>query len=162
MDSTPLTDQSTDPPTPNQQTESDGNCLCHAAALGTWGVHDRKLLLRHAVRSLLVDGRQRAVRLLRRAWERELGRHGVKLAKEDLDLEWATLARQAEETAPAGGGAMDGGNGGYAYLEAAHVYALAHVLRRPIVVLATDWVNAQGKTLARAEEIAGACCAWRA
>ncbi len=119
-------------------------------------MHDRKLLLRAAVRSFLLDTSQAAVRGLRAAWERELGRHGVTLEREDLDLEWATLARQAAEVGDEGAGAMDGGNGGFAYLEAAHVYALSHVLRRPIVVFATDWVNAQGKTLAKADEIAGA------
>lgn len=159
-----LTQPQPSPPPPlPPQTESDGNCLCHAASLGAWGVHDRQLLLRHAVRSFLADETQRAVQLLRRAWEGELGRHGVALEREDLDLEWATLAKQAGETANSpGAGAMDGGTG-FAYLEAAHVYALAHVLRRPVVVFATDWVNARGRTLAKADEIAGAwawACVW--
>jgi hypothetical protein len=44
----------------------------------------------------------------------------------------------------------------YAYLEAAHVWILAHVLRRPVVVFADDWVDSRGRLIAAAEEIAGA------
>lgn len=129
-----------------QQTESDGNCLCHAASLGTWGVHDRHRLLRQAVRSFFVDERQRAVRLLRRAWEGELlhKRQGKgALSKEELDGEWAALARRAEE------GEME--------MEAGvHVFALAHVLRRPIVVFAAAAAEGQQGVEAEAGEgIAG-------
>jgi hypothetical protein len=38
-----------------RQTESDGNCLNHACSLAMFGVHDRRLILRRAVRSFLVD-----------------------------------------------------------------------------------------------------------
>lgn len=81
------------------RTESDGNCLNHAASLAIWGIHDRRLVIRNAVRSFLssssstshggsTGGGGRMVRLIRRAWEHELGKHGVKLEKEALDAEW--------------------------------------------------------------------------
>jgi len=182
------------------RTESDGNCLAHAASLGCWGVHDRKLLLRNAVRSFLVEGAKkgpgqakvsggkRLLRLIRKSWEEELGKHGVLLEKETLDAEWAGLAKQAENRMMTNGlAATTGSNndkkeqqqqpqapqspsspqqqqqppqekmkdGSFAYLEAAHIYILAHVLRRPLIVFATDWVDAKGRQLASGEEIAG-------
>jgi len=163
------------------RTESDGNCLAHAAALGCWGVHDRKLLLRSAIRSFLINdpaskegrvhpvmargtGGKRLVRLIRKSWEEELGKYGVQLEKGALDSEWAVLAKQAENSTMENGLTSAGGlcqgrdlkdHDSFAYLEAAHIYVLAHVLRRPIIVLATDWVDAKGRQLALAEEIAG-------
>jgi hypothetical protein len=43
----------------------------------------------------------------------------------------------------------------FRFLEPAHIFALAHVLRRPILVLATDWTDSSGRKLADKEEIAG-------
>ncbi len=152
------------------RTESDGNCLTHAAAVGSWGIHDRKLLLRNAVRSFLLDATsgedevansgKKVVRLIRKAWEEELGKHGVVLEKEALDFEWAELARQAENTTLVDGLTVQGAKpkhkgGCFAYMEACHIYILAHVLRRPLILFATDWVDHTGRQLASADEIAG-------
>jgi hypothetical protein len=81
--------------------------------------------------------------------ERELCKH-VRLDREALDLEWRELQRQVSLTYH-----QAEHKSGYSYLEAAHVFILAHVLRRPVIVLATDWVDAQGRQLAAGEEIAG-------
>jgi OTU domain-containing protein 7 len=77
------------------RTEGDGNCLSHAANLAVFGLHDRRLMLRAAVRSFLVEeggGQTRLVKAMRRAWERELMRHGVELGEALLDLEWEVSA----------------------------------------------------------------------
>ena len=54
------------------QTEEDVNSLFHAASLGFWGVHDRTLLLREAVRHTLND--PKAQFLIYERWSAEVAR----------------------------------------------------------------------------------------
>ena len=40
-------------------TIGDGNCLLHAASLGIWGFHDRKLTMREHLHNMLAEGEYR-------------------------------------------------------------------------------------------------------
>lgn len=139
-------------------TTGDGNCLLHAASLAMWGFHDRKLTLRTALHNILSNGECRDA--LWRRWRF----HQTKLNKQAAfvytDYEWAkewdeivAMAspeprNQSDEPQATRrrsfvldstlSVANTGGkkNVTYESLEEIHILALAHVLRRPIIVVA--------------------------
>uniref|UniRef100_A0A8C4NI94 ubiquitinyl hydrolase 1 n=1 Tax=Eptatretus burgeri TaxID=7764 RepID=A0A8C4NI94_EPTBU len=115
------------------RTPGDGNCLLHALSLALWGVDDRDLTLRKALHDVL---RQRQVPAdLFCRWQRERNLAdvgtGLKYAPQDWEAEWSrvVLAARPCETP---------GNEGLRYecLEELHIFVMANVLRRPIVILA--------------------------
>jgi hypothetical protein len=112
------------------QTRPDGhNCLLNAASLGLWGVQDRDLLLRCAVCDTMnhpsSGGR------IRQRWEAEsmhaARQEGWEQTQEGLDKEWKEELNRIK--------APD------VSLSPVHVFALAQVLRRPIVVYAPPFVK---------------------
>ncbi|KAG8187485.1 hypothetical protein JTE90_009551 [Oedothorax gibbosus] len=137
-------------------TTGDGNCLLHAASLGMWGFHDRLLTLRKALHSLLSNSTFTEAFYRRWRWQVSLQNKeaGLVYCEEEWKKEWQTLLKMAsteprllpchkknycenstkgpllavpEESAPPDV---------YESLEEFHVLALAHVLRRPIIVIA--------------------------
>ncbi|EPQ10669.1 OTU domain-containing protein 7A [Myotis brandtii] len=86
-------------------TTGDGNCLLHAASLGMWGFHDRDLVLRKALYTMMRTGA-----------EREALKRSVDNAEDPV----------------------------YESLEEFHVFVLAHILRRPIVVVADTMLRDSG------------------
>lgn len=135
-------------------TTGDGNCLLHAASLGMWGVHDRQLSLRETLYELLTNG-ARKKEAIRRRWkwvEHHLNQSNdlaLTLSEAEWQLEWdvvlglsSPLPRKQEDN---GSNSTDQI---YESLEAIHVFALAHVLKRPIVVVSdTILRNAKGEEL---------------
>ena len=112
------------------RTRPDGhNCLLNAASLGLWGVQDRDLLLRCAVCDTM--NHPKSGGRIRQRWEAEsirVSRHeGWEPTQEDLDKEWK------EE--------LDRIKAPDVSLSPVHVFALAQVLRRPIVVYAPPFVK---------------------
>lgn len=134
-------------------TTGDGNCLLHAASLGMWGVHDRQLSLRETLYELLTNGARKEA--IRRRWkwvEHHLNQSNdlaLTLSEAEWELEWdvvlglsSPLPRKQEDN---GSNSTDQI---YESLEAIHVFALAHVLKRPIVVVSdTILRNAKGEEL---------------
>ncbi|CAI2308205.1 unnamed protein product [Caenorhabditis sp. 36 PRJEB53466] len=134
-------------------TTGDGNCLLHAASLGMWGVHDRQLSLRETLYELLTNGVRKEA--IRRRWkwvEHHYNQsNGLALTLSDVEwqLEWdvvlglsSPLPRKQEDN---GSNSTDQI---YESLEQIHVFALAHVLKRPIVVVSdTILRNAKGEEL---------------
>ncbi|CAO4359821.1 unnamed protein product [Caenorhabditis nigoni] len=134
-------------------TTGDGNCLLHAASLGMWGVHDRQLSLRETLYELLTNGARREA--IRRRWkwvEHHLNQSNdlaLTLSENEWQLEWnvvlglsSPLPRKQDDN---GSNSTDQI---YESLEAIHVFALAHVLKRPIVVVSdTILRNAKGEEL---------------
>ncbi|KAB7495920.1 OTU domain-containing protein 7B [Armadillidium nasatum] len=143
-------------------TSGDGNCLLHAASLGMWGFHDRLLTLRKALHEFLT--RSRYSQPLWRRWRWQLASQnketGLVLSQNEWEEEWESVLRLAS-SAPRGGtqpqenttgsapnlsntsnslsqGKLNSEISGPVYesLEEIHVLALAHVLRRPIIVVA--------------------------
>lgn len=134
-------------------TTGDGNCLLHAASLGMWGFHDRLLTLRKALHSVLTTSRFSLSFYRRWRWQTSQQNEaaGLVLCEEEWASEWETLLRMAStqpRVRPAAGTdrEMSGGKKAvpedddqphvYESLEELHILALAHVLRRPIIVVA--------------------------
>lgn len=118
-------------------TSGDGNCLPHAASLAAWGFHDRLLALRSRVCALLAgDGGLGLADALQRRWRwaesAQLARAGLRPSTEEWRAEWrAAVAAASPEPRAAGATAP-----AYHGLDELHVLALAHVMRRPIIVFA--------------------------
>lgn len=140
-------------------TTGDGNCLLHAASLGMWGFHDRKLTLRTALHNLLSHGEYRdalwrrwrfqQTKLNKQAgfvysdyeWAREWDEIVVMASTEprhqSSDASQAATRRRSFVVDPRGQESAAGkSNVTYESLEEIHISALAHVLRRAIIVVA--------------------------
>lgn len=144
-------------------TTGDGNCLLHAASLGMWGFHDRLLTLRKALHATLTKGPYRHALWRRWRWQQTLQNQeaGLVYSEEEWQMEWNSLLRLSSTEPRSGPGrrlishcdssvlktardtvkdsqtnSSSGGHDIYESLEEAHVLALAHVLRRPIIVVA--------------------------
>ncbi|XP_059479805.1 OTU domain-containing protein 7B-like isoform X1 [Neocloeon triangulifer] len=135
-------------------TSGDGNCLLHAASLGMWGFHDRLLTLRKALYNFLTNSDCQAALWRRWRWQQTQLNQQAGLVYSELEWqkEWDSIVNMAS-TAPRKGTttrrrsmAFDSAfgkqsddcseNAVYESLEEVHVLALAHVLRRPIIVIA--------------------------
>ena len=128
------------------RTDGDGNCLLHAAALAAWGVHDRDLALPCAA-GLLGPLRDQVASLLRSSGFVDLLL--PRLAAEEA-REQAAVAAVMPEAAVSEARSVEALRSDVAlaarlaaqpaaFLDKLHVFALAHVLRRPLVVYADEW-----------------------
>ncbi|KAG1665575.1 OTU domain-containing protein 7B [Nymphon striatum] len=134
-------------------TSGDGNCLLHAASLGMWGFHDRLLTLRKALHATLTNGPFREAFWRRWRWQQTLQNKQAEFVYSEIEWkkEWENILRlssseprnmsrtkwildvvQEEENE----------HNVYESLEEIHVLALAHVLRRPIIVVADTMLKA--------------------
>jgi OTU domain-containing protein 7 len=154
-------------------TSGDGNCLLHAASLGIWGVHDRWLNLRQDVYHTLsssVPEKTLKRRWLWYEWQKNL-QEGLLLNADEWESEWKGVLNMADakprsprqplSTVPEGSMIKDTETSipltrtksnswqpHYESLEEIHICSLAHVLRRPIIVVADNWVyDFQGKPM---------------
>ncbi|XP_032478948.1 OTU domain-containing protein 7A [Phocoena sinus] len=128
-------------------TTGDGNCLLHAASLGMWGFHDRDLVLRKALYTMMRTGAEREA--LKRRWRWQQTQQNK---EEEWEREWTELLKLASSE-PRTHISKHGGSGGgmdnaedpvYESLEEFHVFVLAHILRRPIVVVADTMLRDSG------------------
>jgi hypothetical protein len=141
-------------------TTGDGNCLLHAASLGTWGVHDRQLHLRNLLYNVLKNGSRRHAFWRRWRWSETKSnlQSGLVLSEEEWSKEWNDVLQMAAPTPRTSQVSESSGEGGvtkshsneqiYESLETIHVFALAHILKRPIIVVSdTVLRNANGEEL---------------
>ncbi|EPB69324.1 OTU-like cysteine protease [Ancylostoma ceylanicum] len=134
-------------------TTGDGNCLLHAASLGMWGLHDRQLTLREALYEMLKRGSRRSALWRRWKWAEHHANQASGLSLTLSDEEWmqewngivalaSPVPRRTDDSS------SDSTDQIYESLEAIHVFALAHVLKRPIIVVSdTVLRNAKGEEL---------------
>lgn len=136
-------------------TSGDGNCLLHAASLAMYGFHDRKLTLRTRLYSILSSGKYRDA--LWRRWrfhQTQLNKQaGFVYSENEWSREWEEIVAlaspeprhslaQAKGVSRRRSVAMDRNSDSiddtatYESLEEIHIFALAHVLRRTIIVVA--------------------------
>lgn len=162
-------------------TTGDGNCLLHAASLGIWGFHDRRLTLRKALCQTLTESSVKDA--FQRRWryhQSQINKQsGLIYSEEEWTIEWNSLLKLASpqprsngtsESASSrvaeGGGLCSANNGSgsdlntttdsssssevfYESLEELHVFVLAHVLCRPIIIVAdTILKDANGEAMA--------------
>ncbi|XP_060709581.1 OTU domain-containing protein 7A [Hemiscyllium ocellatum] len=135
-------------------TTGDGNCLLHAASLGMWGFHDRDLILRKALYTMMKSSTERDA--LKRRWRWQLTQQnkesGLVYTEEEWEREWNELLKLASSEPRTHYSKNTGSSGGvdnsedpvYESLEEFHVFVLAHVLRRPIVVVADTMLRDSG------------------
>ena len=112
-------------------TMGDGNCLLHAASLAMWGFQDRNLVLRRAVAHAVNDEIGNNTLYQRWKHSREVENqqeYGLKLEPHQWDQEWQIMRQQTTATAVSGQT--------LASLDEFHVFVLANVLRRPIIMYA--------------------------
>ncbi|XP_056142701.1 OTU domain-containing protein 7B [Lampris incognitus] len=133
-------------------TSGDGNCLLHAASLGMWGFHDRDLMLRKSLYALMDHGQEREALKRRWRWQQtqQNKESGLVYTEEEWQKEWNELLKLASSE-PRIHYSTNGTNGPessdepvYESLEEFHVFVLAHVLRRPIVVVADTMLRDSG------------------
>lgn len=133
-------------------TSGDGNCLLHAASLGMWGFHDRDLMLRKSLYALMDHGQERESLRRRWRWQQTMQNKesGLVYTEEEWQKEWNELLKLASSE-PRIHYSTNGSNGTesseepvYESLEEFHVFVLAHVLRRPIVVVADTMLRDSG------------------
>ena len=112
-------------------TMGDGNCLLHAASLAMWGFQDRNLVLRRAVSHAVNDETGNNTLYQRWKHNREVENqqeYGLELEPHQWDQEWQIMRQQTMVTAVSGQS--------LASLDEFHVFVLANVLRRPIIMYA--------------------------
>ncbi|CAJ0960001.1 unnamed protein product [Ranitomeya imitator] len=136
-------------------TTGDGNCLLHAASLGMWGFHDRDLMLRKSLYTLMEKGSEKEA--LRRRWRfqqtMQNKESGLVYTEEEWQREWNELIKLASSEPRMHYGTNGSNCGGaesseepvYESLEEFHVFVLAHVLKRPIVVVADTMLRDSGE-----------------
>ena len=154
-------------------TSGDGNCLLHAASLGIWGVHDRWLNLRQDVHHMLsskVDEGTLKRRWLWYEWIKNL-QEGLEFNADEWEAEWISVLSMADakpkspqtklSTVPEGSTVeneeasntparivSNSWQPRYESLAEIHICSLAHVLRRPIIIISDNWVyDFEGKPL---------------
>lgn len=130
-------------------TTGDGNCLLHAASLAMWGFHDRKLTLRAALHAILASSEYKSA--LWQRWRFQQTRLNKQAGLVYSELEWAKewdeivgLAAPEPRQSKCGTRRRSlaiadqpiDDTATYESLEEIHIMALAHVLRRTIIVVA--------------------------
>lgn len=129
-------------------TSGDGNCLLHAASLAQWGFHDRKLTLRAALHTVLSTGEYKDA--IWRRWRFQQTRlnkqAGFVYSEIEWTKEWEEIVcmaspepRQSKSASRRRSVALADStdeNATYESLEEIHIFALAHVLKRSIIVVA--------------------------
>uniref|UniRef100_A0A3Q3QHM0 ubiquitinyl hydrolase 1 n=1 Tax=Monopterus albus TaxID=43700 RepID=A0A3Q3QHM0_MONAL len=135
-------------------TTGDGNCLLHAASLGMWGFHDRDLMLRKSLYTMMKSGAERDALKRRWRWQQtqQNKESGLVYTEEEWEREWNELLKLASseprthlsKNGNTTGGVDNSEDPVYESLEEFHVFVLAHVLRRPIVVVADTMLRDSG------------------
>ena len=125
-------------------TSGDGNCLLHAASLYMWGFHDRELILRTALHRVLTDSLEKEG--IHRRWKyqtqlRNLQAGGLTFSPKEWEGEWSDVIRIAtnrprQQPTTASLRRYCSLRLRYESLEEIHIFALAHVLRRTVIVIA--------------------------
>ncbi|XP_041463365.1 tumor necrosis factor alpha-induced protein 3-like [Lytechinus variegatus] len=127
----------------------DGNCLLHAISLALWGVEDTDLWLRKVLHTVMRgefaganESRWRRERNLYDA--KHMPGQGFRYNTKEWTAEWkivvdiASPERRIDQTLGLP----------YECLEEFHIFIMANILRRPIIVVAENmWRDAAGKSL---------------
>ena len=108
-------------------TTGDGNCLLHAASLAMWGFEDKQFILRNALYESLTTADRNNNTLqdrCRMSVSSMLRDVQVNVSDNDWFLEWQQIVNQARPNS----------NGHQQSLEESHIFVLANILRRPIII----------------------------
>ncbi|XP_066552902.1 tumor necrosis factor alpha-induced protein 3 isoform X1 [Amia ocellicauda] len=114
------------------RTNGDGNCLLHAASQFMWGVEDTDLVLRKALYGALkeTDTRNFKVRFqMELILSQEFTETGLRYNSLNWEEEWDKVVEMASPSHSHSGLQYDS-------LEDIHIFVLANILRRPIIIIA--------------------------
>jgi len=122
-------------------TASDNNCLCHGVCYGLTGSHDRQYLFRNAIESIM-STESDACRYFREEWKKSIiaqdfASFGCEIERspEQWDEEWEEELKLVRDRSKS--------------LTEIHVFVLAHVVRRPIIVYSPNFTkDVDGQPLA--------------
>ncbi|KAM4595929.1 OTU domain-containing protein 7A-like [Polymixia lowei] len=119
-----------------------------------WGFHDRDLVLRKSLYAMMKSGAEREALKRRWRWQQtqQNKESGLVYTEEEWEREWNELLKLASseprthssKTSNTTGGVDGSEDPVYESLEEFHVFVLAHVLRRPIVVVADTMLRDSG------------------
>lgn len=145
-------------------TSGDGNCLLHATSLSVWGMHDRSLTLRTALNKVLTDEKFTVrMKKIQRRWKRQqikVNRElGLEYTAAEWEEEWESVLKlsstkprhfmSGEVSTRPSQDSIKIEEATYESLEEIHVFVLAHVLLRPIIVVADEFLrDVHGEPLA--------------
>ncbi|KAI6182107.1 OTU domain-containing protein [Aphelenchoides bicaudatus] len=124
-------------------TKGDGNCLLHAASLGIFGVHDSSLNLRQLLHEALTVSERRSAFYRRWRWHESKAnlKSELILSEDEWKSEWGNLLSLSKSTPRVVNG-ESGSNATneqiYESLELIHIYVLANILKRPIIVVSDN------------------------
>ncbi|XP_068699124.1 tumor necrosis factor alpha-induced protein 3-like isoform X1 [Montipora foliosa] len=120
-------------------TLGDGNCLMHAASIGMWAVNDRYQTLRKTVYEALVEDLE-GTSFYHNRWKAEEHRQvltqtgGFERTEQQWAYEWEEVIRLASQSQyPYGASGAQ-----YGSLEEIHIFVLANILRRTIIVVSDE------------------------
>ena len=108
-------------------TTGDGNCLLHAASLAMWGFEDKQFILRNVLHESLTTADHNTNVLQDRcriSTFSMLRNVHVNMSDNDWYLEWQQIVNQAKPNM----------SGQHQSLEKSHIFVLANILHRPIIV----------------------------
>ena len=109
-------------------TTDDGNCLLHAASLAMWGLEDKEFILRNALYESLTTAADRNTNTLQERCRMSIASMlrdvHVTMSDNDWFMEWRQIVDQVTPNS----------SGYHQSLEESHIFVLANVLRRPIIV----------------------------
>lgn len=112
---------------------SDGNCLLHSVATAIWGIRDTDLMLRRVLGVVLaIDiGHRFHSRWLNYQQNQlsQLGGRVISTNPEHLSREWTEITQCLDPDKNRSSAVP------HRFLEAIHVYTLANILRRPIIIV---------------------------
>ncbi|XP_051880561.1 tumor necrosis factor alpha-induced protein 3 isoform X2 [Pristis pectinata] len=116
------------------KTNGDGNCLLHAASQFMWGIQDIDLTLRKTLWETLTETDTRNFKL---RWQiesvrlQEFEATGLRYDTKNWEEEWKKVVKMASVTSNSDQRGLS-----YDSLEEIHIFVLANILRRPIIVIA--------------------------
>ncbi len=116
------------------RTDGDGDCCLHAVSLSMFGSHDRHRIFRKLLSTLLSSGE--VSEILLEAWKQDLIESDLQLLNFGIEMkrtrsavsrEWSSVLEQAAKDRE--------------WLGSFHILALAHVIRRPIIVYSDEYIR---------------------
>ncbi|XP_064595310.1 tumor necrosis factor alpha-induced protein 3-like [Liolophura sinensis] len=120
------------------KTTGDGNCLLHAISLFVWGLQDSEMFLRRLLYITLINDHQGT---LKKRWRQERGYvsqnvPGLRLNTRDWEEEWDAVLKLGDDTPQNRPDDLP-----YSSLEEIHIFVIANILKRPIIVLSDPMIR---------------------
>lgn len=135
------------------RTTDDGNCLCHAAHQVIHSIEDSEMQLRKSLYNFFLENKEK----LRDVWLANASRERMRLddfayelSQEESNKEWDEIVNYASPL-PVSRFLPNQ----YKFLEKIHIFALANLLEKPIIVMTEKFITGDGEDAIQLNDIAG-------